>query len=635
MLKTPPSFSIIGERKFKIATLVVLLVILILGVRLWYVQIYRGTYYSRIAEHNRMRKLAIPAPRGLIYDRHGRLLLSNRPSFNLLYIPQDAQQRERSAHAVNSLPLSRSWQMLAGLVQVPANILAQRVESSRGRPEFLPIVLKRALSQQEVSLLNINRMHLPGIDTAMFPQRNYHEGLPAHLIGYIGQIDADTLRTYRQHYPDKHYQPGDLVGKQGLELRWETYLRGIRGYEVVQVDAFGRRVQSNAQLGLRLPRQKAVPGANLKLTLDYELQQSVASAFKGKHGAVVAINPRNGAVLAMLSAPQFDPQMYLRKLSPQRWQALLANPFHPLLDKTTGGEYAPGSIYKVITALAALGDKLITPQTKVDCRGRYVVGRDAFHCHQRQGHRLVNLKQALVQSCDVFFYHLGMALGVDRIAHYAHKFALGRKLGLNLNVERRGLIPTRAWKQRRHGQKWQQGENTGIAIGQGYNLLTPLQMVSLYATIANGGTVWQPWLVQSVVDHYGKTLAQYEARPLQRSGINAKHLQLIRSYLRAAVSDQRGTGHRANIAGAEIAGKTGSVQTVSLRKYQQETDVSTKWREHAIFAAFSPQQNADIAVVVVSENDRIGGGGTAAAPIAAQIIKTWRTLQRSRRTARR
>ena len=623
MLKTPPPFAIIGDHKFKLAALVVLLVILVLGVRLWYVQIYRGAYYSRIAEHNRMRKIAIPAPRGLIYDRHGRLLLGNRPSFNLLYVPQDAQQHQHTL------------QLLAGLVQVPAETLAQRIASTRGRPEFLPIVLKRALSQHEVSLLNINRMYLPGIDTGMFPQRNYHERLPSHLLGYIGQIDADTLRTYRQRYPHKNYQPGDLVGKQGLELRWEAHLRGARGYKVVQVDAFGRRVQRNDQLGLRLPRQEAVPGANLELTLDYELQQQVATAFKGKRGAVIAMNPRNGAILAMLSAPQFDPQIYVSKLSPQRWQALLANPYHPLLDKTTGGEYAPGSIYKVITALAALGDKLITPQTQVECRGRYVVGRDTFHCHHRRGHGQVNLKQALVQSCDVFFYHLGMVLGVDRIAHYARQFALGGKLGLNLNSERRGLIPTQAWKRRRHGQRWQQGENTGIAIGQGYNLLTPLQMVSLYAAIANGGTVWKPWLVRRVVDHYGKALAQYEASLLQHSGINTAHLQLIRNYLRAVVSDPRGTGHRANSAGVEIAGKTGSVQTVSLRRYQQDDEVSTKWREHAIFAAFSPQQNADIAIIVVSENDRIGGGGTAAAPIAAQIIQAWRKLQRKVRTARR
>ena len=631
MLKTPPAFTIIGEHKFKIAALVLLLVTLVLGIRLWYVQIYRGDYYSRISEHNRMRKLSIPAPRGLIYDRHGRLLLGNRPSFNLHYIPQDAQHREHTL------------QLLSGLVQVPAQTLAQRIASTHGRPEFLPIVLKRDLSQHEVSLLNINRMYLPGIDTGMFPQRDYRQGLPAHLLGYIGQIDAETLRAYRKHYPHKNYQPGDLVGKQGLELRWESYLRGGRGYEVVQVDAFGRRVQHNNQFGLHLPRQEAVPGASLELTLDYELQQSVVAAFKGKRGAVIAIDPRNGAILAMLSTPQFDPQMYLRRLSPQRWQALLANPFHPLLDKTTGGEYAPGSIYKVITALAALGDKLITPQTQVDCRGHYVLGRDTFHCHQRQGHGRVNLKQALMQSCDVFFYHLGVALGVDRIAHYARKFALGRKLGLNLNVERRGLIPTRAWKRQRHGQRWQRGENTSIAIGQGYNLLTPLQMVSLYAAIANGGTVWQPWLVRRVVDHYGKTLAHHKAQPLQHSGIDAKHLQLIRHYLRAAVSDPRGTGHRANIAGAEIAGKTGSVQTVSLHKYQKDADVSTKWREHAIFAAFSPQQNANIAVIVVSENDRIGGGGTAAAPIAAQIIATWRTLQQAEcqqpecrtRTARR
>ena len=624
MLKTTPSSAFIGEQKFRLAALVILTVIVVLGLRLWYVQIYRGDYYSRISEHNRMRKLAIPAPRGLIYDRRGQLLLGNRPSFNLLYVPQAAQQQERTL------------QLLAGLVQVPAASLARRIAASRGRPEFLPLVLKRTLSQHEVSLLNINRMYLPGIDTGMFPQRDYHTGLPAHLIGYIGQVDAATLRTYRQRYPHKNYQPGDLVGKQGLELRWEAFLRGRRGYEVMQVDAFGRRVRQDEQFALPLPRQEAVPGANLELTLDYQLQQQVAAAFKGKRGAVIAMNPRNGAILAMLSAPQFDPQMYLRKLSPQRWQALLANPYNPLLDKTTGGEYAPGSIYKVITALAALGDKLITPHTQFDCRGHYKLGRDTFRCHQRQGHGTVNLKQALVQSCDVFFYHLGVALGVDRIANYARQFALGRPLGLGLNVERRGLIPTRAWKRQHRGQRWQAGENTGVAIGQSYNLLTPLQMVSLYAAIANGGTIWQPWLVRRVVDHYGKTLAQYDAKPLQHSRANANHLRLLRQYLRAVVTDPKGTGQRAKLVGVDIAGKTGSVQTVSLSKYQDNTDaISTKWREHAIFAAFSPTQNADIAVIVVSENDRIGGGGRAAAPIAARIIAAWQDIKQAKDTARR
>ena len=624
MLKTPPVLAVVSERKFLLAALAVLVIIAGLAVRLWYVQIYRGDYYTSIAEHNRMRKIAMPAPRGLVYDQRGRLLLGNRPSFNLLYIPQDAKQHVQTLAS------------LAELVQIPASVLRQRIAAAGGRPEFLPIVLKRDLSQHEVSLLNVNRPYLPGIDTGMFPQRDYRATLPAHLIGYIGQIDAETLQNYRQRYPDKLYQPGDLVGKQGLELRWESFLRGVRGYEVVQVDAFGRRLRWDNPLALRLPRQVAVPGASLELTLDYELQKSVAHAFKGKHGAVIAMNPRNGAILAMLSAPQFDPQMYLRKLPLHRWQMLLADPFYPLLDKTTGGEYPPGSIYKVITALAALGDKIITPQTTMMCPGHFKLGRDILHCHQRHGHGRVDLRQALVQSCDVFFYQLGITLGVDRIAHYASKFLLGRKLGLNLNIERSGLIPTRAWKQRQRGQKWQQGENATIAIGQSYNLLTPLQMVSLYAALANGGKIWKPWLVQRIVDHYGKTLAQYEPTLLQHSDVSKAHLRLLQKYLRDVVVSPQGTGRRAALVGVDIAGKTGSVQTVGLDKYQNDLDVSTKWREHAIFAAFSPLQNADIAVIVVSENDRSGGGGAVAAPIAARIIATWRRLQHGyARTAQR
>lgn len=606
MSKNP--FATIADRKFLLAMLAVLAVIVVLVARFWYLQVYRGDHYRRISHNNRMRKIEIPAPRGIIHDRYGRVMVGNRPAFDLLYV-----RRNKSLSA-------KTLELLAELVETPVNSLKKRLALGEGRPRFLPVVLKHNLSQHEVSVLQVNKILFKSIDLRMSPQRHYHPELPVHLIGYLGRIDMKTLKRYRLLYPDKGYLAGDLVGKQGIEGRWEHLLRGQRGFEVIQVNAHGRQ---SHKLDRPLPRQEAVPGANLVLTIDWRLQRQVARIFKGKRGAVIVLDPRNGELLAMLSNPQFDPYMYQRRLTTQRWQALLANPFHPLLDKTSGGEYPPGSIYKVIVALAALGDKIINPQDRIKCHGSFTLGKDTFHCHKRSGHGEVNLKRALVESCDVYFYHLGLELGVDRIAHYADKFALGRRLQFNLNLERPGLIPTRSWKQRRYRQPWSQGETPNIAIGQGYNLMTPLQMASLYAAIANGGTIWQPFVVRRVVDHYGRTIESHRPQIRQRVAIDSDDLRLLRRYLKLAVSDRRATGYRAFLPGIEIAGKTGSIQVVSLKRYQDDLDVSIKWKEHAIFAAFSPVKNPELVVVVVSENDSIGGGGTAAAPLAREIIASY------------
>lgn len=610
MLKTPPLVAVISERRFRFAALVILAVSLILALRLWYIQIYRGDYYRRVSENNRMRRIEIPAPRGLIYDRYGRLILGNRHAFDLIYIPQHGRDQKQ----VLSL--------LSDLVRVPASVLEKQIHLAAGRPEFMPVVLKRNLSQHEVSVVNINKLLLPGTDVRMSPQRSYDRDLPSHLLGYLGKIDVKTLKAYRRKYPDKFYLPGDFVGKQGLEQRWEYFLRGVRGYEVIQVDALGRK-SSRLEPRLQLPRQPAIPGANLELTIDLDLQRSTIHAFRGKRGAVVVLDPRNGEVLAMLSTPQFDPTMYQRRITPHQWRRLLADPFYPLLDKTTGGEYPPGSVYKVVVALAALVERVITLQTKIDCRGAFTLGRDKFHCHYRQGHGQVDLKTALVKSCDVFFYTIGTELGVDLIARYAYKFGLGRKSGFNLNLERPGLVPTRKWKQKRYNKPWLRGETPNIAIGQGYNLLTPLQMASLYAAIVNGGTLWQPFVVKRVRDNYGRVVKQQTQNARGKVTIDPRYLRLIKNYLQAVVTDPKGTGHRAFRRDIPIGGKTGSIQVVSLKKHQSQLDVSVKWREHAIFVAFAPVKKPEIVVAVVSENDRIGGGGTAAAPVAAQIIASW------------
>ncbi|MDE3269336.1 MAG: penicillin-binding protein 2 [Pseudomonadota bacterium] len=608
MLTTAKHINKARDQRYAIALVILALVVVGLVIRLWYLQIQHGDHYRRVAENNRMRKIEIPAPRGLIFDRHGKLLLGNKPAYDLVYTPQYVQDKDAVLASV------------AALLAVPVASLQRQVDNAASRPKFMPITLHRDLNMHELALFHTNKFFLAGIDVLMSSQRSYRADMPAHLFGHLGKISSDTLQRWQQQHPDKHYQAGDWVGKQGLELGWEHYLRGESGYAVVQVDAFGRRA---ARKHSHLHHRNAISGANLELTIDLQLQLATTKAFAAKRGAVVVLDPRDGAVLAMLSKPQFNPRIYQQYLPPLRWQALLSNPFHPLLDKTTGGEYSPGSIYKSVVALAALAEGITTPARRINCAGAQKIGDKIFHCHQRRGHGDVDLETAIARSCDIYFYQVGLEIGVDTIARFARKFMLGAKLNLGLNLERAGLVPTRAWKQRRYNSAWTAGETANIAIGQSYTLLTPLQMASLYATIANGGKVWQPYLVRRVIDYYGKTLYQQQPTVIHRTAINPVHLKLLRQYLHSAVKHPQSTGHRAYTEQFSVAGKTGSIQVVSLDKYQGEYDVSTKWHEHAIFIAFSPVENAEIVVAVVSENDTQGGGGVAAAPIAKKILTAY------------
>ena len=608
MLTTGSNVNKAREQRYAIALILLLLVVAVLVVRFWYLQIQRGDYYRKLAENNRMRKIEIPAPRGLVFDRHGEILLGNQPAYDLVYTPQYIQDKEIVLASV------------AALLEVPVASLQRQITNAAGRPKFMPVTLHRDLNMHELALFHTHKFFLAGIDVRMSSQRSYRANMPAHLLGYLGKISPDTLTQWQHKYPNKHYQAGDWVGKQGLELRWEQYLRGERGYAVVQVDAFGRR---SYRQRTQLHHRTAVPGANLELTLDAQLQYVAAQAFAGKRGAVIVLNPRNGAIMAMLSKPQFNPRIYQQYLPPLRWQALLANPFHPLLDKTTGGEYSPGSIYKPVVALAALAEGITTPERRITCTGAQKIGNKTFHCHHRPGHGSIDLETAIARSCDVYFYQIGLEVGVDTIARYARKFMLGEKLGLGLNLERTGLVPTRQWKQKKHQSRWTAGETANIAIGQSFTLLTPLQMANLYASIANGGNIWRPYLVRRVIDYYGKTLHQHTPELMQRTAIKPTHLKLVRQHLRTAVEHPRSTGHRAYTKQFSVAGKTGSIQVVSLDKYQGKYDVSTKWREHAIFIAFSPVEQAEIVVAVISENDTQGGGGVAAAPIAKKILTAY------------
>lgn len=609
----------IPDSRFLWASIFIVLVTGGLLLRLWYLQVFQGDYYSSISERNRVRRVDISVPRGVIYDRTGQVVLGNRPFFDLVYVPQYVKDR------------AGTFRILSRLMNIPVSTFERRFISSRGRPRFLPVILKRNLTLHQVSVIENNKVFLPGIEVKVEARREYSKDVPTHMVGYLREVDRETLQGNNELFKDNPYLPGDLMGKQGLELRWEKYLRGRRGYRLVQVDAFGRQTKLFAGKSFEYPVTKAEAGSDLELTLDFELQKEVKKAFSGKNGAVVVLNPRNGEILAELSEPGFDPELMQTGLSREEWRRLSANPYKPFLDKTTGGEFSPGSIFKPVVAMAALEEGVITPRTQFNCTGSFTLGNHTFYCYHRTGHGLVDLKRAIMKSCDIFFYHVGVELGVDRIAAYARAFGLGKKLGVNLNMERPGLIPDSAWKRMVRRFPWTKGDTPSVAIGQGYVLMTPMQMATLYAAIATNGKVYKPFLVRKVTNHVGKTLLVQEPELVTEvKTVKPSTYALIRDYLKAVVMDPEGTGNNAQIEDHTVAGKTGSVQVVSLKKNRNQMDVSSFWKEHAIFASFSPAENAEVVVVVMSQHDKIGGGGKAAAPVAQRILRKYWDLKEQR-----
>ncbi|RZA18337.1 MAG: penicillin-binding protein 2, partial [Proteobacteria bacterium] len=454
--------SLLVESRFMWASIVLLMAISGLLLRLWYIQIYRGDYYREVSERNRVRKIEIPAPRGIIFDRNGEVVLGNRPFYDLVYVPQYVTDKDTT------------FKIISRLLHVPVTRFEARLEMAQGQPKFLPISLKRDLSQHEVSIIEANKIFLAGIEVRVAPRRDYGPDIPPHLLGYLKEIDPQALDDLNKNNEQNPYLLGDLVGKQGIENRWEKYLRGQRGYQLIQVDAFGRQSQGLEESGWSLPSVSAKPGSDLELTIDYELQKATKAAFAGKNGSAVVLNPQTGEVLAAVSEPGFDPKMMQQGVSPDDWRELIENPFKPLLDKTSGGEFPPGSVYKAVVAMAALEENVVDENRTVYCPGYYTLGDRRFYCHDRKGHGTVNVMRALMKSCDVFFYQVGIELGVDRIARYAKAFGLGAKLGIALNMEKPGLIPTSAWKMLTYRLPWAGGDTPNISIGQGYDLMTPI-----------------------------------------------------------------------------------------------------------------------------------------------------------------
>jgi penicillin-binding protein 2 len=577
-------------KQFLLATIIILAIFSGLVARFWYLQIAKGNYFKELSENNRIRVLDIPPARGILFDRQGLMLVNSRPAFNLYIIPDDVQD----------------WELLrvqlSKLLNLDEEQIEERLSQKKASP-LHPIPIKLDITPDELGLVETYKYLIPGIYLEVSPQRNYPLGQVApHLIGYLGEITQRQLKSGQ--YPSNRM--GDTIGQWGLEKEWQAELGGKKGGRYLEVDASGQEV---SLLGIK----ESVAGNNLVTTLDWRIQKAAQEALQGKAGAVVVLNPATGEVLAMSSSPAFDPSSFNRRLSAKEWNALFSDPLKPFQNRAIQGQYPPGSTYKIITALAGLEEKVITPETTFYCNGALPFGNRVFNCWRKGGHGQVDLHKAIVQSCDVYFYQVGIRLGVDRLARYAQLFGLGRLSGLALLGEKGGLIPTSSWKLGRFKVPWQPGETLSIAIGQGYNTVTPLQMAALTAAVANGGVLYLPSLVKRLVSPRGEVLRELLPRKVTDIPLQADNLERVRKGLVGVINEPGGTGHAARLWGITAAGKTGTAQVVGLGK--------KGGRDHAWFVAFAPLEGPELAMAIVVEHG--GHGGEAAAPIARRIFEAY------------
>jgi penicillin-binding protein 2 len=463
---------------------------------------------------------------------------------------------------------------------------------------------------RDVVALETHQLDLPGVSIQVRPRRFYPHGpLAAHLLGYVGEVSE---RELSERGDELELRPGDYVGKAGLERVWDEELRGVVGGQQVEVDALGRRVRVIQEV-------PDVAGDTLVLTLDADLQEAAGQAMGERRGSCVALDPRNGEVLAMVSKPDYDPNLFARGIQRSEWQQLIGDEWRPLTNRAVQGQYAPGSIFKVAVAAGLLDAGVVNRTTGYTCTGGTQLGNRLFRCWKRGGHGYVNLHRAIMQSCDVFFYQAGQRLGVDGIAEYSHRFGLGEPTGIGLSTEESGLIPTRAWKQRRFGAPWYPGETLPVAIGQGYVTVTPLQMASMVAMIANGGTHYRPHYVRRLEAPDGTVKREIRPEVMGYANIAPEHIEAVRSGMRDVVMAPGGTGRNGQVPGIEVAGKTGTAQVVRLKAGSRGNDGPERTRDHAWFIAFAPVAAPEIAVACLAEHAG-GGGGAIAAPIVSKIL---------------
>ena len=567
-----------------------------LAIGFWFLQIVQHSQYQEMAENNHQRTLALRAPRGVVFDRHGRALVENRHSFTVSIVREQTRD------------LDRTIRLLAAVAGLDVKQVRQIVDRHRHEPAFRPIVVIEDASLAQVATLTARRLdfELPEVVVEQVPTRQYPtDALAAHLFGYVGEASDAQIGD--------GVTSGSIVGQSGIERVYNKLLMGQDGARRVVVNSMGREIRTLEEI-------QPVQGRRVQLTIDYDLQKAAEDGFRraGFNGSAIILDPRDGEVLALVSLPAYDPNNFAAGIDRDAWAALRSNDLKPLQNRAIQGRYSPGSTFKIVVATAALEEELVTPDFTVNCGGGAMFHGDYFKCHLRGGHGVVDMRRALEKSCNVYFYTLGNMLGVDRIHKWAEKLGLTGKTGIDLPNEQDSLVPSTEWKWKRTGEKWYAGETISVSIGQAQVSVTPASLAVMMATVANGGTRVTPYVVRAVDEGGGWKLtvppAAAERVAFRPETLSALHDGLWR------VVNAAGTGRRARIPGRDVAGKTGTAQVISIQGRQAARGSDRDLRDHGWFVFFAPKDNPQIAGVIFGEHSE---HGYLVAPIAKHVLETY------------
>jgi penicillin-binding protein 2 len=578
-------FGRILERRILLFHIMLLALLLIFILNFWYLQGLHGEEYASLAEYNRMRRIPLKPTRGVIFDRNEEVIASTRPSLDLMLRREDGR---------DLLPQLES---LAPIVGTPVEELQQRLAAMRGRPLFEALLVKEDVRLEQLARIEARRERFPSVEIRQHARRFYpEEGLVAHAIGYVGEVGEERLSREAEAL-----ERGDIVGKSGVERVFDDALRGRRGWKLVSVNNLGRQIGDS--------RVERTPdhGADLELTLNLRLQRALVEALGEEAGAGIFMDPRSGEILAIASTPVFNPNMFADGISHQEWQQITEDPRRPLHDRAIASFYAPGSTFKFIMAVAALETGTVDPGYRVFCNGSATFYGRPRLCWKRGGHGWVEMRKALAESCNVYFYTLGQKLGIDPISEYGGMFGLGSPTGIAVAGEEAGILPSREWKQRVQREPWYPGDTISVAIGQGLLAVTPIQMARAISAVATGGTMPRPRLHRD------------ETRSPTTVPISSGTLSVVRGALAEAVKS--GTARRATTGAFTVAGKTGTAQVYKHSAGVHSDKLPKEERDHSWFVGYAPADQPRIAFAVIVEHG--GHGGTAAAPVVREVLKVF------------
>lgn len=576
------------DTRLRVLGIILIIWGMIIIASLWYMQVVKGEGYEKKAARNRIRLVRVPPPRGTIFDRNGKVLADNRPSFDVMVNPTEIDNREKLIKTLEEI------------LEIPSDILAKRLDTFKTRP-FEPVRIAADIGLESATILEEMSPALAGIGVQVNPIRNYPYGsVPVHVIGYVGQINPRELIKLS----GAGYRAQDDIGKMGIEDAYDPYLKGTSGVEQLQVNARGYRDKL-------LSRKDPHPGDNIFLSLDIRAQIILNELMDEWKGAAVVLDPRNGDILAMVSRPSFEPNLLIRPVRQEDIDGVFSNPDAPVLNRVLAGEYPPGSPFKLVVALAGLRDGVISPRTTYDCHGVFILGQSAWRCGRSYGHGPVNLREAIQYSCNTYFYNLGLELGVDRISETARDIGFGEVAGMEIGGERAGLVPDRVWKKKNIKEPWYPGDTVNMSIGQGYLLVTPLQMAELGCMIANKGILYRPRIVNKISSPEGEVIKESKPEIWKEIDFPEGIRREIISGMIRVVNSPSGTGQAAAHPAVTVAGKTGTIQV----------GIPPDYTTHAWFLALAPAENPEVVIAVLLEDAE--SGGQSAAPLVGKFLKEY------------